>query len=220
MEPQKAENGTVMSDASAQSEPTMEEILASIRRIISEDDDAPEGTPEEDAADAEPTVDDILAVADEPEPEPEPAPEPEPMPEPEPEPEPEPARPTADVFELTQVLRDDGSVQDLEDDLLMEDDPFPPEPLSAPAPAHDPREGLISDHTAANATASFAELASALSAHSDTAVPTHRTLEDITNALLRPMLKDWLDKNLPAVVQRIVEREIAKLSAPVDEPKN
>lgn len=210
-----------MSDATAQSEPTMEEILASIRRIISEDDDAPEGAAEEDAGDVEPSVDDILAVDDDPAPDPEPEPEPEPMPEfePEPEPEPDPERPTADVFELTQVLRDDGSVQDLDDDLMMDDDPFPPEPVIPPAPPLAPQDGLISDQTAANATASFAGLASALSAQRDIAVPTHRTLEDITKELLRPMLKDWLDQNLPTVVQRIVEREIAKLSAPVDEPK-
>src|SRR5580658_4184113 len=60
-------------------EPTMEEILASIRRIISEDD-AP---PAEAEAEAAPVA--IAAV---------------PAPEPEPEPEPEPA--VEDVLELTQ----------------------------------------------------------------------------------------------------------------------
>lgn len=200
-----------MSDATAQSEPTMEEILASIRRIISEDDEAPEGAADNDsepAEPAEPTVDDILAVDDEPEPEPEP--------DPEPEPEPEPERPTADVFELTQVLRDDGTVMNLDDDLLMDDEP---EPVVPPRQYAAPDSGLLAENVAANAAASFAGLASALSAQRDIAVPTHRTLEDITKELLRPMLKQWLDQNLPTVVQRIVEREIAKLSAPVDEPK-
>lgn len=210
-----------MSDATAQSEPTMEEILASIRRIISEDDEAPEGAADNESKPeepAEPSVDDILAVDDDPEPEqmPEPEPEPEPEPAPEPEPEPEPERPTADVFELTQVLRDDGTVEDLDDDLMMDDEP---EPVVPPRQDAAPASGLLADSVAADAAASFAGLASALSAQRDIAVPTHRTLEDITKELLRPMLKQWLDQNLPTVVQRIVEREIAKLSAPVDEPR-
>ena len=39
-----------------------------------------------------------------------------------------------------------------------------------------------------------------------------RTLEDLVKEMLRPMLKDWLDRNLPGVVERYVEREIVRLT--------
>jgi cell pole-organizing protein PopZ len=37
-----------------------------------------------------------------------------------------------------------------------------------------------------------------------------KTIEDMVNEMLRPMLKDWIDQNLPAMVQAIVEREISR----------
>jgi len=83
-----------MSEQTSQ-EPTMEEILASIRRIISEDE-----TPEADAKETPPAA---LEAAPEPEPQAAPAaaaPEPEPEPEPiaaAPEPEPAPAAAAAEV---------------------------------------------------------------------------------------------------------------------------
>ena len=39
-----------------------------------------------------------------------------------------------------------------------------------------------------------------------------RNLEDIVKEMLRPMLKEWLDKNLPPLVERYVEREIVRLT--------
>lgn len=69
-----------MSDQSPDQEPSIEEILASIRQIIADDDE--DGGEQESA------------------PKPEPAPEPEPVPEPEPEPEPE------EVLELTEAMED------------------------------------------------------------------------------------------------------------------
>ncbi|MEC9347846.1 MAG: DUF2497 domain-containing protein [Pseudomonadota bacterium] len=199
-----------MADSNAQKEPTMEEILASIRRIISEDDE-PASTAQPPVADDPMPLDDLigddLEISEYVEPEPEP--EPEYAPEPEPEPEPQ----MAEVVELTHMLRDDGSIEDLND---FEDEPVQP----APQPFAGSRyEGLLSEPVAASAAASLAGLAGALSAQRDIAVPTHRTLEDITKELLRPMLKDWLDRNLPAIVQRIVEREIAKLAGQVDDAK-
>src|ERR1022692_1141498 len=87
-------------------EPTMEEILASIRRIISEDD-APPGETEEAAAEP------VAALA-----------------EPEPEPEPEP--PAEDVLELTQRVEPPAeSVGDL--DVYTKAEPEP-EPVPAPTP--------------------------------------------------------------------------------------
>src|SRR5215475_13742117 len=112
----------VMSQAAKAQEPSMEEILASIRRIIAEDDSKPakpEAKPEPPAAKAPPPpppkpappppapaaaankqddIDAMLAGLDEPA-EPEPPP-PAPPPPPEPEPEPEP-----DVLELTEAMQ-------------------------------------------------------------------------------------------------------------------
>lgn len=39
-----------------------------------------------------------------------------------------------------------------------------------------------------------------------------RTIEDLVKEMLRPMLKDWLDRNLPAIVERYVEREVVRLT--------
>lgn len=38
------------------------------------------------------------------------------------------------------------------------------------------------------------------------------TIEALMRDMLRPMLKEWLDENLPTVVERMVEKEIARVS--------
>lgn len=202
-----------MSDANAQNEPTMEEILASIRRIISEDDE--EEQPKPDAAEEEGSVEEMLNAGPDPEPEPEPesdfGPEPEPEPEPEPGPEPE----EEEVLELTDMVEDENSDTDLTGDPAEDRMESPAQPLSPQTIT----DRLISDVTAAESAASLAALTHRVSSQRDISVPTHRSLEDITKELLRPMLKEWLDRNLPAIVQRIVEREIAKLAGEVDDSK-
>jgi len=42
--------------------------------------------------------------------------------------------------------------------------------------------------------------------------PNNRTIESMVMEMLRPMLKDWLEKNLPPIVERFVEREIVRLT--------
>lgn len=39
-----------------------------------------------------------------------------------------------------------------------------------------------------------------------------RTIEDIVRELLRPMLKSWLDENLPGMVERMVRAEIERIA--------
>ena len=41
---------------------------------------------------------------------------------------------------------------------------------------------------------------------------TGKTIEELVKEMLRPMLKDWLDRNLPAIVERYVEREVVRLT--------
>ena len=39
-----------------------------------------------------------------------------------------------------------------------------------------------------------------------------RTLQDLVQEMLRPMLKSWLDDNLPTVVERLVRAEIERVA--------
>ncbi|MBI1683238.1 pole-organizing protein PopZ [Caulobacter hibisci] len=174
-----------MSDQSSQ-EPTMEEILASIRRIISEDD-AP-------AAEAPP-------------------PAPEPVFEPEPAVE-------EDVLDLTDPIEPPAPIETLGDldvytpepepEPAYEPPPPPPEPVYSPPPAFnrdEVAETLVGDHAAGLAASAFGSLSSAL------LMPANgRTLEDVVRELLRPLLKEWLDQNLPRIVESKVEEEVHRIS--------
>ncbi|HUO23321.1 MAG TPA: DUF2497 domain-containing protein [Caulobacteraceae bacterium] len=170
-------------------EPTMEEILASIRRIISEDDAPVAEAPE---------------AAYEPEPEPEPK-----APEPVPTPEPLAAAPVEDdVLELTERVYEPepepaAHLDDLE---VMENIPPPRPSRPTPAVSYDEEE-LVSGPIANSAASAFGAL------HRQVLMPTEgRTLEDVTRELLRPLLKAWLDEHLPAIVESAVEAEVDRIS--------
>ncbi|MBW8733805.1 MAG: DUF2497 domain-containing protein [Asticcacaulis sp.] len=165
-------------------EPTMEEILASIRRIISEDD-----APEDGEAKAAPAPEPAAAA-------------PAAAPEPEMEEEDE------DVLDLTETWEAPKSdvVGDIE---AYEPEPEPaPEPAPRPAPvAAAPSAGLVSDRTAATAASAFGALTGAIQ------VPkSDRTLEDVTRDLLRPLLQAWLDENLPSIVEEQVRIEVERIA--------
>jgi len=172
-----------MSDQSSQ-EPTMEEILASIRRIISEDD-----APAEPAAEAAP-------------------------PPPEPEPQPEPVE--DDVLELTDPIAPEPEPEPLETvgDIDVYSPPEPePEPVYTPPPAapvfnrDEVADKLVGDTAASAAASAFGSLSSALLMPKDA-----RTLEDVVRELLRPLLKEWLDQNLPRIVETKVEEEVQRIA--------
>jgi cell pole-organizing protein PopZ len=84
----------------------------------------------------------------------------------------------------------------------------PPEPVRAPAapaaPVYD--SGLISGDTVAAVDRAFNSLAHTVLGNNA------RTLEDLVKEMLRPMLKSWLDDNLPGLVERIVRAEIERVS--------
>jgi cell pole-organizing protein PopZ len=67
-------------------------------------------------------------------------------------------------------------------------------------------EGLISARTTAAVNAAFNTLAQTV------LVQNGRTLEDLVVEMLRPMLKTWLDDNLPGMVERLVRAEIERVS--------
>lgn len=174
-----------MSDQSSQ-EPTMEEILASIRRIISEDDApaepeaAPAPPPAPEPVYEAPVEDDVLELTD-------------PI---SPVPEPEPVESVGDL--------------DVYSPAAPEPEPAPVYTPPAPAPAFNRDEvadNLVGDHAAGLAASAFGSLSSALLMPKDA-----RTLEDVVRELLRPLLKEWLDQNLPRIVEAKVEEEVHRIA--------
>lgn len=70
-------------------------------------------------------------------------------------------------------------------------------------------ERIVSDRTAANGTDVLAQLASAILDRRDIAVSSRdMTLEGMVREMLRPLLREWLDRNLPYLIERLVKREI------------
>jgi uncharacterized protein len=221
-----------MAQAAKGQEPSMEEILASIRRIIADDDPA-----KNQAKASEPP-------APPPRPAPPPprmAPTPPPLPPP-PEPEPEQDEIDSMLAQLEQVSRKppppsvEESASDILDlteqmaapeeapafrtidgqsDVVFEErapEPEPP-PTSPPRMVEPPRQvpdhgdrGLMSASTSAAVDSAFNTLAQTV------LVQNGRTLEDLVREMLRPMLKTWLDDNLPSMVERLVRAEIERVS--------
>ena len=65
---------------------------------------------------------------------------------------------------------------------------------------------LLSSDAGAAVSGAFSALAHTILAQNA------RTLEDLVTDLLKPMLKDWLDENLPPLVERLVRQEIERVS--------
>ena len=227
-------------------EPSMEEILASIRRIIADDEAKPAAAekPASPLAAAKPAVmKDIppSAIAPAPKPAP-PAPKPAPAPPP-PAPEPvasnnqddidamlasldaatpeadiRPAQPEpeADVFELTDEMALPEPVPaaatfnkvEPQDDIEFTEakasrrQPAYEPPFESAAPARP----ILSHSTVSAVESAFHSLANTVLSNNA------RTLEDLVKEMLRPMLKSWLDDNLPGLVERIVKAEIERVS--------
>ena len=210
-----------MTQAAKAQEPSMEEILASIRRIIADDDGVkPPARPEPKAA--EPAAKAPLP----PPPKPVPAPAPAAankqddidammaglMDEPEPAPPPPPAEPEpADVLELTEAMQapDEPVFRKIEgtQDVVFDEEPPPraTEPPRAPMPPM-PEPAIISSATAAAVDSAFNALAHTV------LVQNAKTLEDLVKEMLRPMLQHWLDNNLPTLVERLVRAEIERVA--------
>lgn len=191
---------------SGQSEPTMEEILSSIRRIISDDDQPAEAPVAAKAAAPAPKT-----------PAPEPGPDPIDDLEIAAEAEAEPEAVEEDVLELTQVVNEDGTVSDIDEIAEPEPEPEPEEELvmEAPEPMEDlaplsPSEPIMGDMAANLAAAALNQLVVEMPKY--IGIGQGLTLEEITRELLRPMLKQWLDAHLPSTVERLVQEEIARVS--------
>ncbi|MCC8968268.1 DUF2497 domain-containing protein, partial [Bradyrhizobium sp. Pear76] len=131
-----------------------------------------------------------------------------------PSPQPE-AQPEADVFELTDdmALPDPApapsfrKVEPQDDVEFTEARTRAPEPVREP-PAIEtaPMQQIISGTTMRAVESAFNSLANTVLSNNA------RTLEDLVKEMLRPMLKSWLDDNLPGLVERIVKAEIERVS--------
>ncbi len=200
-----------MSENPSEQEPSIEEILASIRQIISDDDEeetveAVEEPEEVVESPIHEERDDVLDLTEEDLAEDEPAPEPEPTEEIEVEmvdrieDEPEPA----------PEEEEEGGLESMVDDAIEEIRQAPIEPAAPLTPAPVPSD-ILSSATQAAALGSITKLASKMpinSARSYDGV----TLEDIVREMLHPMLREWMDDNLPRTVERIVQKELEKLA--------
>jgi cell pole-organizing protein PopZ len=227
----------------------MEEILASIRRIIADDEAKPAAAEKAASppAAAKPAVmKDIPPSAIAPAPRPAAAPKPAPPAPPPPAPEPavsnnqddidamlaslDAATPEADIRPAPQP-EPEPDVFELTDEMAL------PEPAPAPAaatfskvepqddieftearaarrqPAYEPpfesaapARPILSHSTVSAVESAFHSLANTVLSNNA------RTLEDLVKEMLRPMLKSWLDDNLPGLVERIVKAEIERVS--------
>lgn len=187
-----------MATPSAQQEPSMEEILASIRRIISEDAEPAKQQAAPQAATAKES--DVLELTnivhddgtvgrlDAPEPAPQPrrrppapaarAPEPEPVRAPEP-------RVSRRAAPAERPMRNDPDL-----DMVDKDD----------------REGILSSQATSAITNAFG----ALARERDVNVGGGASLEDIVTQMMKPMLAAWLEEHLPEIVERVVQQEVER----------
>lgn len=165
-------------------EPSMEDILASIRRILAEDS----GTPPQGAEQRTTSDNRVVAHAsvssgaqDEPR---------------------SPVLDGADPFgpdpsATTPAAADCVSGDDLEDVFMLSPD------MRAADPA------LVSQRAAENSTDVLSQLARAILDRRDIAVASRDvTLESMVREMLRPLLREWLDRNLPYLIERLVKKEI------------
>lgn len=247
-----------MSAVEQAKEPSMEEILASIRRIISEDDSGGESAEKKQAKAPEPVESEMAEAVDEVSESPAEDEEEVPdlgqdsvdalfdapaddfasaddtadvEPEPEPEPQAEAAEPE-DILELSQSDIVEDEIEDMRvtqpdvDDVCFDEgedaamsalaaDPEPePEspavpdlqPLAGEAGSLDSNSALMSATTDAAVSAAFGNLANTILSNNA------RTLEDLVKEILSPMLKAWLDENLPTLVERLVREEIERVA--------
>ena len=247
-------------------EPSMEEILASIRRIIADDEAKPPAAekPASAAAPAKPAAPAAKApVMNDVPPSAIPAaqaaapkaatPPAKPAPPPPPPAPPPPAAPAVsnsqddidallnglDAATTPEEIRPplpEAEVFELTDEMVAEPEPEPPQPLPSFRKVEPPDDLEFAESAAARALhrqpnfeppalesgspsrpilshSTVSAVESAFNSLAHTVLSNNaRTLEDLVKEMLRPMLKSWLDDNLPGLVERIVKAEIERVS--------
>ena len=163
-------------------DPSMEDILTNIRDILTDEEEAElteAKTDSEPEANPEPETEAETETETETETLSNAEPAPEPILEPDPIPEPAPMPPALEaMLELTP-------------DMVATE--------------------ILSEPTSRASTDVLSELAAAILDRRDMAVDTSSrdmTLEGIVREMLKPILREWLDRNLPYLIERLVKREI------------
>ncbi len=215
-----------MTQPAKSQEPSMEEILASIRRIIADDDatKSAQRLPEPPRAESlapPPSSYSAPAVVPRARAEPEFHAEEENAPEA----AASEADQSSDILDLTESMAtavpqpqansaarampqpaSQFRTIDGASDIGFDEGPERPAAPSAMPPPREDRDRLISNETSAAVDSAFSALAQTV------LVQNARTLEDLVREMLRPMLKSWLDDNLPGLVERLVRTEIERVS--------
>ncbi|HEX9525123.1 MAG TPA: DUF2497 domain-containing protein [Reyranella sp.] len=186
-----------MSDPrSANNDPSMDDILASIRKIISDDEARAQVNSQQAAHQSG-------------------------RPSAAPPPPQTGAASRDDVLMLTDLIED--SKPGVDDPPIPLPRIDPAHAAEMPQPSVEPRaeQSLVGPAVVGAATSAFARLNQAVQ---DSVPPpaapdpgpamsgNGKTVEDLVKEMLRPMLKEWLDRNLPPMVERYVEREIVRLT--------
>jgi cell pole-organizing protein PopZ len=241
-------------------EPSMEEILASIRRIIADDEAKPPAAEKPAAPEPAKPEKPVMAAPAKPAPPRDVAPAKAPAaarPAPAPAPPPPPAAPPPapasnnqddidallaglDVATSAEEIRPappelaEPEVLELTDDMAVPTPPPPRPSFQKVEPQDDiefaesaasravhrqpvyeppvfdlpmpPQPPILSQSTVSAVESAFNTLANTVLSNNA------RTLEDLVKEMLRPMLKGWLDDNLPGLVERIVKAEIERVS--------
>jgi cell pole-organizing protein PopZ len=188
-----------MADPKSANDPSMEDILASIRKIISDDEaraqvSSPQAATQSGRPAVTPPIEPRLNVAG-----------------------------RDDVLLLTDLIEEPRSDTPPPPIPLPRIDPVRAAEMPQPSiePARPADSSLVGGGVAGSAASAFARLNQAVqdsvpppaAADPGPAVGTGgKTVEELVKETLRPMLKEWLDQNLPQLVERYVEREIVRLT--------
>jgi cell pole-organizing protein PopZ len=194
-------------------EPSIEEILDSIRQIISDEEESPAA---EDAGGQPPQAnDDIIELTER---------------VAEPAKAETPAAPQSSFAEEMQIeMKDSPQESEMEPPPVPEFKPEPPPVYKAPDPVKEPEpipamtsqappsaspqpvdnlETIISRHAEAAAVKAFSELTQKAAVERGGGV----TIEDVVRYEVRPLLRAWIDKYLPGIVERLLQKELERIS--------
>ena len=172
-----------MGDVSA--EPSMEDILSSIKRIIAEEGEAPGSRTRRPfgrgASTRLPDIDDADEIL-------------------------ELDQPMSDFLDPEPVVSPSPRITKPTEELI--DRPVAPAPTQAAAAAPNPAP-IVSPRAAEASRGALDNLSRLLIKPEN---PASDTLEGLVREMLRPMLKEWLDAQLPELVERLVAQEIARIT--------
>lgn len=214
-------------EKSAAKEQSMEEILQSIKRIIAEENDG--SSNEESAVSGGGDVLELTDFVDDETFNTEIDAKPEPTPVPVKAPEPVKAKEPAPVAAMPPATKPSpaSAPAPKKADVELGSSTLVAMPIEKTPPAEVPDvlkdiDSLLSDDTRKTSSAALKSLSEATKkpVQANVVAPSPalefrsgQTVEDLVVEALRPMLKDWLDQNLTGIVERLVEKEIKKLSS-------